>query len=84
MAQTIDVSDLEARRVRVLLALRLLSGEDIPVLDDEERWLLDEFRGARNWGYGRMEVVLVRHQIDGINVTHHKKRRDLINSSGNT
>lgn len=84
MAQTIDVSDLEARRVRVLLALRLLSGEDIPVLDDEERWLLDEFREFREWGFGRMEVVLVRNQIDGINVTHHKKRRDLINSSEKT
>ncbi|MBA7616266.1 hypothetical protein ES703_23562 [subsurface metagenome] len=80
MGQTIAVSDLEARKVRVLLALRLLSGEDIPVLDEDERWLLDEFRDVRDWGYGRVEVILVKHRIDGINPTKHKKRRDLINS----
>lgn len=84
MGQTIDVSSLEARKVRIMLALRLLSGEDIPVLDDEERALLDEFRELRNYGFGRMEVVMVDSQIDGLNVTRHKKRRDLIKTSRNT
>jgi len=70
--------------VRVLLALRLLSGEDIPVLDDEERWLLDEFRELRDWGFGRMDVALVNHQVESINPTKHKKRKDLIICSENT
>lgn len=84
MGQTIDVSSLEARKVRIMLALRLLSGEDIPVLDEEERWLLDEFRELRKYHFGRMEVVLVNDQIDGLNMTRHKKRRDLIKTSRNT
>lgn len=62
--------------MRVLLALRLLSGDDIPVLDDDERWLLDEFRELKSHPFGRMEVVLVNREIDGIYLTKHKKRRD--------
>lgn len=84
MSRTIIVNDPETRKVRVLLALRLLSGEDIPVLDEEERWILDEFRAARGFGYGRMEVVLVNHRVDGIHTTQHKKRKDFINSPDNT
>lgn len=84
MGQTIEVSCPESRRVRAILALRLLVGDDIPVLDEEERSVLDEFRELRDWGFGRLEVIVLGNRLDGLNATKHKKRRDLINSSETT
>lgn len=81
MGQTIKVTTLEAAKVRMTLALRLLGGEDIPVLDEEEKILVSEFRGLRDWGFGRIEIIVVNKQLDGINTTRHKKRQDLLSST---
>ena len=62
---------------RVLHALRILDGDGIPEIDPEEAILLQEFRELRESGFGRMEVIVVGHQMEGINPTRTKKRKDL-------
>ncbi len=75
---------LEYRKARVLLALHILIGDRIPPIDEEEGALLGEYRGLREYGYGRMEVVVVAHQMEAINSTRHKKRADLMISGRST
>lgn len=69
---------LEARKARVLQALHILIGEVAPIIDVEERAVVGDFRELRDYGWGRMEVIVVEHHMEGINWTKHKKRKDLI------
>jgi len=66
-----------AREARVLHALRVLAGDGASEPDPEEASLLDEFRRLRQYGFGRLEVIVVGHQMEGINPTRTKKRKDL-------
>ena len=75
---------MEARRERVLQALRILIGEEALLTNEEERAIIKEWRELCSFGFGRMEVVAVAHQMDGLNCTKHKKRKDLIKSSQTT
>ncbi|MQY64085.1 MAG: hypothetical protein GH143_07265 [Calditrichaeota bacterium] len=68
---------MEARKARVLQALRILSGDGAPETDPEEACLLREFREIRESGFGRLEVIVVDHRIEGINPTRTLKRKNL-------
>ena len=69
---------MEDRRERVLQALLILAGDGVPLITEEKRAVLKEFDELCSFGYGRMEVVVVAHQLEGINSTPHKKRKDLL------
>jgi len=69
---------MEARRERVLQALHILIGERAPLINEDERAIIKEYRDLCTFGYGRIEVVVVAHRMEGINPTQHKKRKDLI------
>lgn len=75
---------LEARKARVLQALHILTGEVAPIMDEEERAIVGDFRELRDYGWGRMEVIVVGHRMEGINWTKTKKRKDLILSPETT
>ena len=84
MGEEIDTDSMEARKGRVLQALHILTGEEAPLTSDEERAIIKEYRELCSFGYGRMEVVVVAHHLEGINPTRHMKRKDLIISPQNT
>ena len=75
---------MENRRERVLQALQILAGDGVPLITEEKRAILKEYDELCSFGYGRMEVVVVAHHLEGINPTTHKKRKDLLISSQNT
>lgn len=75
---------MEYRKERVLQALHILTGEEAPLTSDEERAIIGEYRELCSFGYGRMEVVVVAHRMEGVNSTLHKKRKDLIISPQTT
>jgi len=75
---------MEARRERVLQALRILEGDGVPLITEEKRAILKEYDELCTFGYGRMEVVVVAHHLEGINPTKHMKRKDLLISPQNT
>ena len=83
MGEEIDTDSMEARKERVLQALHILTGEEAPLISDEERVIIKEYRELCSFGYGRMEVVVVAHRLEGINPTFHKKRKDLLASPQN-
>ncbi len=84
MGQEIDAYSTEARRERVLQALHILMGDGIPSITEEKRAILKEYDELCDFGYGRMEVVVVAHRMEGVNSTKHKKRKDLIISPQTT
>ena len=69
---------MEDRRERVLQALHILGGDGAALTTDEEKAIIKEYRELCSFGYGRMEVVVVAHHLEGINPTRHKKRKDLL------
>ncbi len=75
---------MEARKERVLQALHILAGDGVPLTTDEEKVIISEYRELCSFGYGRLEVVVVAHRLEGINPTKHKKRKDLFPSPQNT
>ena len=77
--EIVDMS-MEARQERVLLALHILTGDGVPLITEEKRALLKEYDELCSFGYGRMEVVVVDHRLEGINPTFHKKRKNLVSS----
>jgi len=77
MGQEVNERSLEDRKARVLLALHILIGDRVPPLNDEESAVLWEYRDLRQHGYGRMEVVIFKHQLESINSTRTLKRKDL-------
>lgn len=78
MGEEIADFTMEARRGRVLQALHILVGTERPLITEEERAILGEYKDLCDFGYGRMEVVVVAHHLEGVNPTKHKKRKDLI------
>jgi len=83
MGEEIVEISMEARKERVLRALHILTGDGIPSTTDEEQAIIREYREVREFGFGRIEVVVVAHRLEGINPTLHKKRKDLISSPQN-
>ena len=75
---------MEDRRERVLQALHILVGDRSALTTDEEKAIIKEYRELCSFGYGRMEVVVVAHRLEGINPTRHKKRKDLLISPQTT
>ena len=71
MGEEIDTDSIEARKERVLQA-------------EEKRAILKEYDELCAFGYGRMEVVVVAHHLEGINQTRHMKRKDLLISTSAT
>lgn len=69
---------MEARKERVLQALHILIGDRFPLTNEDERAIIKEYREICQFGFGRMEVVVVAHHLEGINPTFHKKRKDLV------
>jgi len=84
MGEEIVEISMEARQERVRQALHILSGDGIPLTTDEEQAIIREYREVREFGFGRIEVVVVAHRLEGINPTFHKKRKDLGFSPQNT
>ena len=80
MGQEIGAYSMEERRDRVLQALHILAGDEPPLRTDEEKAIIKEFREICFFGFGRMEVVVVAHHLEGINPTRHMKRKDLLTS----
>ena len=87
--EIVEIS-MDARRERVLQALHILVGDGAPLTTDEEKAIIQEekvinrqYREVREFGFGRLEVVVVAHRLEGINPTFHKKRKDLISSPQN-
>ena len=70
---------MEARKERVLQALHILVGNKAPSINEDERAIIGEYRELCAFGYGRIEIVVVAHRMEGINPTKHRKRKDLIN-----
>lgn len=77
-------NSIQERQERVLQALHILVGDVVPSLTEEKRVILRQFDELVDFGYGRMEVVVVAHHLEGINPTFHKKRKDLIPSPQST
>ena len=78
MGEKVNSSTMEDRRERVLQALHILAGDRAPLTTDEEKAIIREYRELCSFGFGRMEVVVVAHHLEGINPTWHKKRKDLL------
>ena len=78
MGEEVNSSMMEDRRERVLQALHILMGDGTPLITEEKRAILKEYDELCSFGYGRMEVVVVAHHLEGINPTIHKKRKDLL------
>ncbi len=78
MGEEVNSYSMEDRRERVLQALHILGGDGAALTTDEEKAIIKEYRELCSFGYGRMEVVVVAHHLEGINPTRHKKRKDLL------
>jgi len=84
MGEKINSYTMEDRRERALQALHILAGDGVPLITEEKRAILKEYDELCTFGYGRMEVVVVAHHLEGINPTWHKKRKDLLISPEKT
>ena len=84
MGEEVNSYSMEDRRERVLQALHILAGDEVPLITEEKRAILKEYDELCDFGYGRMEVVVVAHRMEGVNSTKHKKRKDLIISPQTT
>jgi len=84
MGEEIVEITMETRRERVLQALHILCGDGILLPTDEEQAIIREYREVRDFGFGRIEAVVVAHRLEGVNPTFHKKRKDLISSPQST
>ena len=58
-------------------ALLILEGTAVLGTDDDERMVLGGLKELRDSGFGRLEVVVVSHRVEGINSTRTLKRKDL-------
>jgi len=84
MGEEVNSYSMEDRRERVLQALHILAGDVEGLTTDEEKAIIKEYRELCSFGYGRMEVVVVAHHLEGINRTRHMKRKDLLSSPQTT
>lgn len=84
MGEEVNSYSMEDRRERVLQALHILAGDRDALITEEKRAILKEYDELCTFGYGRMEVVVVAHHLEGINPTKHKKRKDLLSSPQTT
>jgi len=84
MGEEVNSYTMEDRRERVLQALHILAGDGAVLTNEDERAIIKEYRELCVFGYGREEVVVVDHHLEGINPTKHKKRKDLLISPQNT
>lgn len=71
---------VKTRRERVFQALLILVGAAQLGTDEDEREVLRELRDLRNSGFGRLEIIVVGHRVEGINPTRTRKRKDWASS----
>ncbi len=76
MGPEVEAPSIDTRQKRVVQALLILTGAADLGLDEDEREVLADLRGLREAGYGRLEVIVVDHRVEGINPTRTRKRRD--------
>ena len=76
MGPEVEAPSVATRQKRVVQALLILTGAVELGLDEDEREVLADLRGVREAGYGRLEVIVVDHRVEGINPTRTRKRRD--------
>ncbi len=69
----------------ITVALNVLCGKINPDqwrglsrVDEEEAAILKSYREIRQWGFGRMEVTVLHHQLDTLHKTDTFKRKDLV------
>jgi len=84
MGEEVNSYTMEDRRERVLQALHILAGDGEALTTDEEKAIIKEYRELCSFGFGRMEVVVVAHHLEGVNPTRHMKRKDLLISPQTT
>ncbi|KKM09652.1 hypothetical protein LCGC14_1722650 [marine sediment metagenome] len=76
MGDKVNAAAVETREKRVVQALLILVGAAQLGTDEDETEVLGDLRQLVDYGYGRLEVVVVDHRIEGINPTRTRKRRD--------
>ncbi|KKL47579.1 hypothetical protein LCGC14_2334110 [marine sediment metagenome] len=76
MGSEVEAPPVETRKKRVVQALLILTGAAQLGTDEDEREVLGDLRELVDYGYGRLEVIVVDHRVEGINPTRTKKRRD--------
>ena len=79
MGQEVAAPSVE-RRERVFQALLILVGAAQLGTDEDEREVLRELRGLLDSGFGRLEIIVVGHRVEGINPTRTRKRKDWASS----
>lgn len=74
-----------------IIALNILTGNIDPEqwqglrrVDEEEEAVLNKFNEIRQWGFGRMEINILHHQLDTLHKGETFKRKDLIKSQQGT
>jgi len=75
----------------VIIALNILTGKINPDqwrglrrVDPEDEAILDIFKEIRRWGFGKMEVNVLHHQLDTVHEIKTRKRKDLIKEQNTT
>ena len=76
MGAKVEAPSDDTRRQRVLQALLILVGAAKLGLDEDEREVLADLRDIIRTGYGRLEILVVDHRVEGINPTRVRKRKD--------
>jgi len=69
----------------VCIALNILAGNIDPtkwkglrVVDEDDQAVLDKLDAIRKWGFGKMEVNVLHHQLDTVHQDLTFKRKDLV------
>lgn len=69
----------------VIIALNVLTGKINPEqwrglrrVDQAEEAVLNIFQEIRQWGFGKMEVNVLHHQLDTVHKVQTFKRKDLV------
>lgn len=68
-----------------IIALNILTGKMNPEqwkglrrVDQDEEAILNIFQEIRQWGFGKMEVNVLHHQLDTVHKVQTFKRKDLV------
>lgn len=74
-----------------IIALNILTGNIDPKqwrglrrVDGDDEAVLNVFKEIRQWGFGKMEVNVLHHQLDTVHKVQTFKRKDLIKGENTT
>jgi len=69
----------------VAIALNILTGNINPEqwrglrrVDEDDEAVLNCFREIRQWGFGKVELNVLNHQLDTVHEIKTRKRKDLV------